>query len=223
MCRFVYNCVCAIFSKQLWSFIVSNQICKQVTDEVVHDYQSFQLFRSLMGEGGETESFSPESLHIKILYLWPEGRNVNSSCWGWVGSLRVEAALLPAFMALQRGQFKIITGAALRSIATSITQGIFLEMRFGKDCSDDWKQSLYFILPLDLTKEHCLCSMRSCNKSDCRTPGVLIKMFFCFFFKKTKLNRMFWLFSLLLCLISHCLFTLTVVIWPFTHNWSKYT
>ena len=33
-------------------------------------------------------------LDLTLLYLWPEGRSVNRPCWGWVGSLRIEAALL---------------------------------------------------------------------------------------------------------------------------------
>ncbi len=50
-------------------------------------------FKSLMAEG-KKEFLNLEVLHFTHLYLRPEGRSVNSPCCGWVGSLRMEAALL---------------------------------------------------------------------------------------------------------------------------------
>ncbi len=50
-------------------------------------------FKSLMSEG-KKEFLKMEVLRFTLLYLRPEGRSVNGPCCGWVGSLRMEAALL---------------------------------------------------------------------------------------------------------------------------------
>ena len=54
---------------------------------------SYLLVGSLMAVE-KKESFSLVVLDLTPLYLQPEGRSGNSPCWGWVGSLRMEAALL---------------------------------------------------------------------------------------------------------------------------------
>ena len=54
---------------------------------------SYLLLRSLMAVG-QKEFYSLEVLDLKLLYLRPEGINQESPYWGWVGSLRMEAALL---------------------------------------------------------------------------------------------------------------------------------
>ena len=43
---------------------------------------------------GQKECFSLVVLGLTLVYLWPEGRSVNRPCWEWVGSLRMEAAIL---------------------------------------------------------------------------------------------------------------------------------
>ena len=48
---------------------------------------------SLMA-AGKREFFSLVVLDLKPLDFWPKGSSVNSPCWGWVGSLRMEASLL---------------------------------------------------------------------------------------------------------------------------------
>uniref|UniRef100_A0A3B3TC98 TNFR-Cys domain-containing protein n=1 Tax=Paramormyrops kingsleyae TaxID=1676925 RepID=A0A3B3TC98_9TELE len=49
-----------------------------------------RLFRSLIVVG-KKELFSRDVLDFTLLNLRPEGRSVNSPCWGCVGSLRMEA------------------------------------------------------------------------------------------------------------------------------------
>ena len=43
---------------------------------------------------GKKEFFSVVVLELTLRYLWPESRSVNHPCWGWVGSLRMEATVL---------------------------------------------------------------------------------------------------------------------------------
>ena len=59
---------------------------------------------------GKKEFFSVAVLDLTLLYLQPEGGGVNSLSWGWVESLRMEAALR---WNLQRGQWS--SGDILRS------------------------------------------------------------------------------------------------------------
>ncbi|MCI4387673.1 hypothetical protein PGIGA_G00076990 [Pangasianodon gigas] len=56
-------------------------------------YAKRAFVHCLMAEG-KKEFLSLEVLHFTLLYLRPEGRSVNSPYCGWVGSLRMEAALL---------------------------------------------------------------------------------------------------------------------------------
>ncbi len=58
------------------------------------------LFRSLMPEGRK-DILNLEVLHFTFLYLRPEGWS--SPCRGWVGSLRMEAALLWTSVTIPHG------------------------------------------------------------------------------------------------------------------------
>ena len=73
------------------------QLCKMYTwNSCEVEYvivNTYLLWRSLKAVG-KKEFFSLVLLDLTLLYLWPEGRSVNRSCWGWVEALRMEAALL---------------------------------------------------------------------------------------------------------------------------------
>ena len=77
------NCACAKWSMYTWNSY-------EVEYVIVNTYL---LLRSLKTVG-KKEFFSLVLLDLTLLYLWPEGRSVNRSCWGWVEALRMEAALL---------------------------------------------------------------------------------------------------------------------------------